>query len=234
MKTIGYLGRFVASIFATRGSRHPLAVVALVLGGLVLTTAAFNLPGTKPSEDREPGDPTLEELHLRASGLRATLAEIHRIYEAQVAPLARVLLTYRDNQALARRIAVALVKEGRRTGLDPQLLLAVLLVENPWVNPRAVSPMGAVGLMQVMPFHRGKWKGCKPSLEQIESNICHGARIFKYNLRLESGNVDRALLRYNGCVLGTNTPNCHFYPQQVYAEASRAGLVLRKRRVGAL
>jgi hypothetical protein len=79
--------------------------------------------------------------------------------------------------------------------------------------------------MQVMPLHRGQWRACAPRLEEIESNICHGARIFAHYLKTERGNIDRALLRYNGCVKGTNTPNCHFYPQHVYARAGRASLL---------
>ena len=120
---------------------------------------------------------------------------------------------------------MSLVSEGERSGLEPRLLLAVLLVENPWLDPGAVSPVGALGLMQVMPLHRGQWRACAPRLEEIESNICHGARIFAHYLKTESGNIDRALLRYNGCVKGTNTPNCHFYPQHVYARAGRASLL---------
>jgi soluble lytic murein transglycosylase-like protein len=104
-------------------------------------------------------------------------------------------------------------------------LLAVLLVENPWLETGARSSVGAQGLMQVMPFHRGKWRACAPRLDDIESNICHGAQIFAAYLSEEKGNMDRALLRYNGCVKGTNTPNCHQYPTHVYARAGRASLI---------
>ena len=52
----------------------------------------------------------------------------------------------------------------------------------------------------------------------VESNICHGARVFGRYLK-RTGNVQRALLRYNGCVVSANTPNCHRYPAKVIRAA---------------
>jgi soluble lytic murein transglycosylase-like protein len=43
-----------------------------------------------------------------------------------------------------------LVAEAERHGMDPRFLMAVIEHESEW-NPRAVSPAGAIGLMQVMP-----------------------------------------------------------------------------------
>jgi soluble lytic murein transglycosylase-like protein len=168
--------------------------------------------------------PVVDVLSARADWLADAFARVERVYERDVAPLERVLVQYRDDPALARRIAASLVREGRANGLEPRLLLAVLLVENPWLNPDAKSFAGATGLMQVMPLHRGKW-GCGDSLEQIESNICYGARIFASYLENTNGNVERALLRYNGCVRGTNTPNCQMYPYHVFARAGRASIL---------
>ncbi|MFL5470090.1 MAG: hypothetical protein ACJ8AE_09880, partial [Gemmatimonadaceae bacterium] len=37
-----------------------------------------------------------------------------------------------------------------------------------------------------------------------------------------SPSVERALLRYNGCVRGTNTPHCHTYSGKVLAFAEQA------------
>jgi hypothetical protein len=52
----------------------------------------------------------------------------------------------------------------------------------------------------------------------VESNICHGARVFGQYLK-RTGNIHRALLRYNGCVVSANTPNCHRYPSKVFRAA---------------
>jgi len=170
------------------------------------------------------GLPSVSDLVDRAERARQLWARVEDHYESEVAPLERVLLRYRADPELAQRIALALVREGAAVGVDPRVLLAVMLVENPMLDPAARSPVGARGLMQVMPFHRGKWPPCEPELDSVEGNICHGARIFAHNLEASGGDVERALLRYNGCVRGTNTPNCHEYPYWVFARAGRASI----------
>jgi hypothetical protein len=125
----------------------------------------------------------------------------------------------------ADRIAQALVQEGRRSSIEPTLLVGVLLTENPDLEPQATSRVGARGLMQVMPFHAGHW-GCPSSdLFDIESNICHGVRILADNLR-HSPDLPTALLKYNGCVRGTNTPDCRAYARIVYGYARRSTIAL--------
>lgn len=136
------------------------------------------------------------------------------------ARIAGLLHKYTSDNDRANRIAAALVKEGRRRNIGSSLLVGVLLTENPELNPRATSSAGARGLMQVMPFHSGKW-GCKSGdLFDIESNICHGVAILADNLR-SSKSLPRALLGYNGCVRGTNTPDCRRYPTIVYRYARK-------------
>lgn len=222
-KTTRYLGRFVKSLFGTRGGRRSGAPLAFLMVAVVLATTAFYLP--RPAELPVIADTNIGELRHRAARVHALFRGAEQLFERDVAPLERVLLTYRNDPALARRIAWSLRREGLRVGVEPRLLLAVLLVENPWINPDAVSPVGALGLMQVMPVHRGSWRVCPPGFEQVEANICYGAHIFAQYLKQERGNIDRALLRYNGCVTGSNTPNCQFYPQHVYARAGRASLL---------
>lgn len=167
----------------------------------------------------------VDALEQRAEDLTELFGGVEKHYEMEIAPIERVLLGYRkDDPQLVRRVAVALVREARRAQIEPRLLMAVLLVENPWIDPTARSFVGAQGLMQVMPFHEGNWKPCAPRLDDVDANICHGAQIFAWNLKQTNGNVDRALLRYNGCVNGTNTPDCHLYPQHVYARAGKASV----------
>ena len=117
---------------------------------------------------------------------------------------------------------MALVRESDRVGVNPWILTSVLLVENPWLDTDIRSSVGAVGLMQVMPFHAGAW-GCDgDDLTDLDVNICHGAKVFEHALKNSNGSLDRALLKYNGCVSGRNTPDCHLYPSKVYAVAGKA------------
>ena len=133
-------------------------------------------------------------------------------------PLARVLGGHTSDLKMADRIARALVKEARELRVEPSLLAGVLLTENARLETRSVSSQGAIGLMQVMRFHAGEYDCDSSDLVQVESNICHGARVFGRYLR-RTGDVRRALLRYNGCVRGSNTPGCGRYPSKVLRAA---------------
>ena len=135
-------------------------------------------------------------------------------------PLAQVLRPRAGGPALADSIARALVREAARVRVAPSLLAAILITENPRLQPDTVSSMGAVGLMQVMPFHAGE-HGCGSSdLVAVDANICHGARILGAYLR-RTGNMRVALLRYNGCVRSVNTPRCDRYPSKVLRLAGK-------------
>lgn len=128
--------------------------------------------------------------------------------------ISQVLRGYTRNGDVADRIAEAVVKEGQKKKIDPALLVGVLLTETDNLNPRAHSIVGARGLMQVMPFHRGQW-GCKSrDLYDIEGNICHGVSVLADAIK-NAPNLRIALQRYNGCVNGSNTPGCGSYSRKV-------------------
>jgi soluble lytic murein transglycosylase-like protein len=86
--------------------------------------------------------------------------------------------------------------------LPPDLVLALIEVESRF-DRWAVSPAGAVGLMQVMPFWP-RQLGAQNQLVQVAPNIRMGCEILRYYLRAENRNWSRALARYNGSV-GRNT-----------------------------
>lgn len=219
----------------SRGRLRTASAVTVLALGLLVGTVYAGAPGetaawmVAPAPEQPvaaaPEAPDVAELAERVQRLAGAWAGLADFYDAEVAPIERVLRRYRNDEELARRVAVALVREANAVDLEPRLLLAVLLVENPWLDPSIRSPVGAVGLMQVMPVHRGGWAPCGSDLENIEDNICHGARIFSHYFQLSGGDVERALLRYNGCVNGSNTPNCHQYPYHVYARAGRASVL---------
>jgi hypothetical protein len=133
---------------------------------------------------------------------------------------------YTTDRGVAFRVADALVSEGHRQNISPELLVGVVLVEDPDINPHAKSHVGARGLMQVMPFHGGKWGCGSKDLYDIESNICHGVKILKQAIE-DAPNMRLALLRYNGCVRGRNTRDCHTYDDRVLRHVDRAEEALR-------
>jgi hypothetical protein len=83
---------------------------------------------------------------------------------------------------------------------------------------RALVNSIAAAVVKVMPFHAGKWDCGSRDLFDVESNICHGVAVLADNL-YRSRTLRQALLGYNGCVRGTNTPDCWKYPKAVYRRA---------------
>lgn len=144
--------------------------------------------------------------------------ERHVVARFEHWPLARIFFSRTKERAMSERIARAIVKEANYLEVEPSLLAGVLLTENAPLDVSARSSQGAIGLMQVMGFHAGEYDCDSDDLLQVEANICHGARVFGYYLK-RTGNVRRALLRYNGCVSGSNTPNCRRYPSKVLRNA---------------
>ncbi len=208
--------------------RHPRKTrLPVVIGGIVTTALALGAGGGYAGPEAVRMRPLsmadMDELHARATHAGLLYRDASVYIDSSVRPLELTLLRQRNDPALARRVAVALVRQSNELRLNPRLLLGMLLVENPTVNPRARSVVGARGLMQVMPHHVGNYR-CGRDLYDVETNICYGAHVFRENLADAGGNVTGALLRYNGCVRGTNTPDCRQYPQWVYSRAGRARL----------
>ena len=87
--------------------------------------------------------------------------------------------------------------EAHRSGLPPELVLAVIDVESNF-SQYAISRAGARGLMQVMPFWLDIIGKPGDSLFRIQTNLRLGCTILKYYLNKEQGNLQAALKRYNG------------------------------------
>ncbi|HEY8164962.1 MAG TPA: lytic transglycosylase domain-containing protein [Gemmatimonadaceae bacterium] len=191
---------------------HGLAASVLLAAGTLFTLHQQHPTYVKP----------LEVLQLPAAVVEATSAT------EQTFRVSQVLRKYTKDSTRANRIATAIVSEGQKKNLDPALLIGILLTENAKLDPLARSNVSARGLMQVMPFHAGKWKEC-PSrdLADVESNICYGTSILAQYIK-KSPSLERALLRYNGCVRGTNTPRCHTYSGKVLKYADQAASAMLK------
>jgi soluble lytic murein transglycosylase-like protein len=200
------------------------AAAPIALAPLLLSLTAFTDVGADLPEAPVPTPPSVFELEARAAVMERGFAIAEDYYEHDVRPVEGILRPYHPDIDWVRTVAFALVREGRKVGMDPRVLAAVVLVENPWLDPDIQSSAGAVGLMQVMPFHAGHWECASDDLTDPVANVCHGARIFRDYLERADGDIDRALLAYNGCVRGTNTANCHLYPSHVYSRAGRVAL----------
>jgi soluble lytic murein transglycosylase-like protein len=85
-------------------------------------------------------------------------------------------------------------KEARRINLDPKLVRAVIYVES-GENPKAVSPKGAMGLMQLMPG-TARDLGVEDPMRPRE-NIRGGVQYLSQMLDRFGGDVRLALAAYN-------------------------------------
>ena len=145
-----------------------------------------------------------------------------------------LLRTGKVDETRAWSLADVAVREAYRRRVPPALVLGVMLTENDELNSTARSRVGAVGLMQV---HGSSWRNALgrlfgTNLRNDTTNLRYGIYILSYMARRASNDaiVDSAsgdvsltsdsswrtaLLHYNGCVRGTNTPNCRAYPVTV-------------------
>lgn len=84
-----------------------------------------------------------------------------------------------------------------RVGLQPELVLAVIEVESHF-NPYALSPVGAQGIMQVMPFWKNEIGRPEDNLIDLDTNLQYGCTILKHYLDRSDNRLAEALARYNG------------------------------------
>jgi hypothetical protein len=117
---------------------------------------------------------------LPASVQRADHAQVKGATLSDVAEVLR-----RANPGLAdnerRRIGAAIMRSSDRYRLDPELIMAVMLVESD-ARPEARSPKGAMGLMQVMPYMMQPLHLAGNAMT-IESNVEAGCFILASNIR---------------------------------------------------
>jgi hypothetical protein len=151
-------------------------------------------------------------------------------FEADRRAFAEDLLATGAVDALrADELASFAVREAYVRRVPPALVLGVMLTENRGLASTAQSNVGAVGLMQI---HAPAWKRSLgrlfgTNLRDDETNLRYGVFILSHYLRRARDPMGRGeawrhgLLRYNGCVRGTNTADCHRYPDIVRARVEQ-------------
>jgi soluble lytic murein transglycosylase-like protein len=100
----------------------------------------------------------------------------------------------------------AVYYEARRAGLDPQMVLGLIQVESGF-KKYSISPSGARGYMQVMPFWVGLIGSKDSNLFHMRTNLRFGCTILRHYLDIENGDLYRALGRYNGSLGQPEYPN---------------------------
>jgi hypothetical protein len=215
---IGYTASIMRPIYAGR---------APVVGDLIESVA----PPEKPATPQVPHVPASA---LTPSALADSVARIESSpdfadWKRRFA--ADLVRTGRMSQARADSIAHYAVREAFLRGVPPAVIFGVMLTENAQFISRAQSNVGAVGLMQVYPkvwLRELSRKFSDPNIAADSTNLRYGVFILEHYLKprgkkrtgehvvaTQPGALMKGLLRYNGCVRGTNTPRCHTYPTKV-------------------
>jgi hypothetical protein len=128
------------------------------------------------------------------------------------------------DSARADSIATFAVREAYLRGISPAIIFGVMLTENSRFVTNAKSNVGAVGLMQVYPkvwATKEMTALLGKDIASDSTNVKYGVFILSQYFKPKVKGVYKtvpwqtALLHYNGCVRGTNTPRCHTYPNKV-------------------
>jgi soluble lytic murein transglycosylase-like protein len=167
----------------------------------------------RADQQRDPELKTLLQKIIGSSDCFADKFESEVWYKTMEPRLVRLVPTHEERVEILDHVYCE-AKRDPSLQLPPDLVLALIEVESRF-DRWAVSPAGAVGLMQVMPFWP-RQLGVQNQLVQVAPNIRMGCEILRYYLRVENRNWSRALARYNGSV-GRNT-----YPALVMQRWQRA------------
>ena len=100
----------------------------------------------------------------------------------------------RVNTSVPVYLASVFENAGRQNGVDPRLLAAVARRESRF-TATAVSPVGALGIMQLMPA-TARFLGVSNAFDP-EQNIFAGAKYLKMLLETFEGDLDLTLAAYN-------------------------------------
>jgi soluble lytic murein transglycosylase-like protein len=159
-------------------ARLPFLAVLIALGAPLDADAQIyawrDVNGTLVLSDRKLDDGAMTYLVPEAPGIRATTPMPDAIVREQFEPMIR--------------------EHAARQALRVELVRAVIQVESGY-NPRARSPKGAMGLMQLMPATAAQ-HGVLDPFNPAE-NIRAGVRYLKQLLVNYEGRVELALAAYN-------------------------------------
>ncbi len=134
-------------------------------------------------------------------GLRVTLAIL---IVTMVAGLASPVSAQAETSALCAywqpnitQWADLITKYSTDNGLDPNFV-AALIEEESKGNPRLISPAGAAGLMQIMPYETGfTWRPRTWTLLEPKANLEWGTHTLNEVIRQAQGRLTLAVLAYN-------------------------------------
>lgn len=167
---------------------------------VTFAAAQVHTDGNEGDVFRQLQEKDRELVRLRAELEARTEASLYAEAQAQgiVDAVKRSMLPPKQQ----RRVAIAIVREAKANNLDPLLVVAVIRTESSF-NNYAVSHVGAMGLMQVMPAtgtwlmqRKGEKIGRTSNLFDPELNIQLGTGYLAELIQM-FGTREKALVAYN-------------------------------------
>jgi soluble lytic murein transglycosylase-like protein len=168
---------------------------------LAAALAALALAALGPAAADGQRDPELEAVVARAITQAQCFSDHYdsAVWYTLMEPRLRPLVKEKDERIDILKQVYCETHRAREARLPPGLVMALIAVESRF-DRWAVSPAGAVGLMQVMPFWPERLGMRRYELVHIAPNIHMGCAILRFYLGYEHNDVRKALARYNGSI----------------------------------
>lgn len=108
------------------------------------------------------------------------------------------IINYSNRYNISAGLSTSIFDAALAEGIDPELAFRLVRLESEF-NPRAKSPVGAIGLTQLMPSTARLYrKGVTvDDLYDRDTNLRIGFKYLRNLMRLYKGNVELALVAYN-------------------------------------
>lgn len=150
----------------------------------------------KQAQQAKPAAKTSSRSQRKRTLAKATRNSQPAPVSSQVQMYAQKIRQYNKNinASTAGKIAWHVLDKSRKYGMDPRLVFALIAQESRF-NPRAVSPVGAQGLGQLMPGTAGMLGVSQPF--DIGQNVDGTVRYLAQQMQSFGGDLRRALAAYN-------------------------------------
>jgi soluble lytic murein transglycosylase-like protein len=179
--------------------------------------AALSLAARPAGADQQ-RDPELRAVVARAIAQAQCFTDQYdsAVWYTLMEPRLRPLVKQKDERIDILRQVYCETHRAGEPRLPPGLVMALIAIESRF-DRWAVSPAGAVGLMQVMPYWPERLGMRRYELVHVAPNIRMGCAILRFYLGYERNDVRKALARYNG------STGKRDYPDLVISQWTRWG-----------
>jgi hypothetical protein len=222
----------IAKIIGRDAAMVIITLAAIIVGIRVTNPIFANQPKVVESliEETPIAKAVLDTMSPLKDTLRAAIVALPEFERDRKAFASDLVATGHMDPARADTVAYYAVREAYLRGIPPAVVFGVMLTENSRFVSKALSNVGAVGLMQVYPkvWLKALQEKFGADLSTDSTNLKYGVYILSTYIKTKNGAanaaaVNKGLLRYNGCVRGTNTPHCTNYPSKVATYVKKQG-----------